>query len=68
MVPDPFNIFQHSQIGADFKLTTHAPLSRAGDYVEFLAESDCLVALTACPQDQNLCNGYNISDIRVDWP
>ena len=64
MVPDPFNIFQHSHIGTDFKLSTHAPLSRAGDYVEFLAESDCLVALTACPQDQNPCNGYNITDIR----
>ena len=67
MVPDPFNIFQHSHIEADFRLATRAPLSRAGDYVEFLAEADCLVALTACPQDQNPCNGYSITDIRVEW-
>jgi uncharacterized protein len=68
MVPDPFNIFQHSHIGPDFRLATRAPLSRAGDYVELLAEANCLVALTACPQDQNPCNGYTITDIRVEWP
>jgi uncharacterized protein YcgI (DUF1989 family) len=67
MIPDPFNIFQHSHIEPDFRLLTRAPLSRAGDHVEFLAEADCLVALTACPQDQNPCNGYNITDIRVEW-
>jgi hypothetical protein len=68
MIPDPFNIFQHSHIAPDFALQTRAPLSRAGDYVEFLAEADCLVALTACPQDQNPCNGYIVTDIRVEWP
>jgi uncharacterized protein len=66
-IPDPFNIFQHSHIASDFRLLTRAPLSRAGDYVEFRADADCLVALTACPQDQNSCNGYDITDIRVEW-
>jgi uncharacterized protein YcgI (DUF1989 family) len=51
MIPDPFNIFQHSHIEPEFQLLTRAPLSCTGDYVEFLAESDCLVALTACPQE-----------------
>lgn len=67
-IPDPFNIFQHSHIAPDFRLSTAAPLSRSGDYVEFRADTDCLVALTACPQDQNPCNGYHITDIRVEWP
>jgi len=67
MIPDPFNIFQHSHIESDFQLLTRAPLSCAGDYVEFFADTDCLVALTACPQDQNPCNGYNITDIQVEW-
>jgi uncharacterized protein YcgI (DUF1989 family) len=68
MIPDPFNIFQHSHIAPDFALATQPPLSRAGDYVEFVADTDCLVALTACPQDQNPCNGFNITDIKVEWP
>ena len=29
MIPDPFNIFQHSHIAPDFKLSTKAPLSKA---------------------------------------
>jgi uncharacterized protein YcgI (DUF1989 family) len=68
LIPDPFNIFQHSEIAPDFRLSTRAPLSRAGDYVAFQAEADCLVALTACPQDQNACNAYRITDIRVELP
>jgi uncharacterized protein len=68
MIPDPFNIFQHSEIAPDFRLYTRVPLSRAGDYVAFQAEVDCLVALTACPQDQNACNGYRITDILVELP
>jgi uncharacterized protein YcgI (DUF1989 family) len=65
LVPDPFNVFQRSVIGPDFRLSTLAPLSRAGDHVEFEAHTDCLVALTACPQDQNPCNGFDITDILV---
>jgi uncharacterized protein YcgI (DUF1989 family) len=65
MIPDPFNIFQRSVITPDFSLETHEPLSRAGDYVEFRAEDDCLVALTACPQDQNACNGWHPSGLKV---
>lgn len=37
----------------------------AGDFVTFEAEADCLVALTACPRDQNACNGWTITDIKV---
>jgi uncharacterized protein YcgI (DUF1989 family) len=48
-------------------LLTCPPPSRAGDHVEFLAEADRVVALTACLQDQNPCNGYHITDIRVEW-
>ena len=65
MIPDPLNVFQRSVITPDFRLETHEPLSRAGDYVELRAEADCLVALTACPQDQNPCNGWNPTDIKV---
>lgn len=65
MIPDPLNIFQHTVITPDWKLETHAPRSRAGDFLELEAEADCLVALTACPQDQNPCNGWRITDIRV---
>jgi len=66
LIPDPFNIFQHSFIALDGRLQTREPLSKPGDFVEFHAEVDCLVALTACPQDQNPCNGWRITDIKVE--
>lgn len=65
MIPDPFNVFQHSFIGPDWRLETREPLSKPGDFVEFQAEADCLVALTACPQDQNPCNGWRITAINL---
>ncbi len=65
MIPDPFNIFQRTEITADWRLETREPLSRAGDFVEFQADADCVVALTACPQDQNPCNGWKITDINL---
>jgi len=65
MVPDPFNVFQRTAVAPDGKLETLEPLSGPGDFVEFEAQADCLVALTACPQDQNPCNGWRITDIKV---
>ncbi|KRT74139.1 MAG: hypothetical protein XU13_C0009G0004 [Candidatus Rokubacteria bacterium CSP1-6] len=65
MIPDPFNIFQRTLIRPDWALETVEPLSKPGDFVEFRAEADCLVALTACPQDQNPCNGWTITDVKV---
>ena len=65
MVPDPFNVFQRTAVAPDGRLETLEPLSGPGDFVELEAQADCLVALTACPQDQNPCNGWRITDIKV---
>jgi uncharacterized protein YcgI (DUF1989 family) len=35
------------------------PVSKPGDYVIFRAELDCVVALSACPQDILPINGRN---------
>ncbi|MBI2462531.1 MAG: urea carboxylase-associated family protein [Candidatus Rokubacteria bacterium] len=65
MIPDPFNIFQHTEVTPEWGLVTREPLSKPGDFIELQAEADCLVALTACPQDRNPCNGWTITDIKV---
>ncbi len=46
--------------------TVKEPLSRPGDYIEFEAEGDLIVGLSCCPQDQNPCNAYHITDLRVE--
>jgi uncharacterized protein YcgI (DUF1989 family) len=37
--------------------TFTAPISKPGQYVTFLAELDCVVAFSACPQDLVPVNG-----------
>ncbi|KAM0721042.1 hypothetical protein Q7P37_003327 [Cladosporium fusiforme] len=48
-IPSPFNCFMNVPVdGETGKIEVKAPLSRAGDYVDFVAERDLIVALTAC--------------------
>lgn len=39
------------------------PFSEAGDYIDFQANMDCLVAISNCPQDRSPCNAYNPTPI-----
>jgi uncharacterized protein YcgI (DUF1989 family) len=66
LIPDPFNVFMNTEVAETGQIEVRVPLSKAGDYIEFQAEMDCLVAMTACPQDQNACNGYHITPVRLD--
>lgn len=52
-VPTAFNIFMNVQFGADGKLSVDPPLSKAGDYILFEAETDLIVALTACSAEDS---------------
>ena len=46
------NIFMNIAVLPDgISLDTRPTLSRPGDYIVFRAEMDCIVALSACPQD-----------------
>jgi uncharacterized protein len=65
-VPDTFNAFMNVPCGPDGTLSIEVPLSRAGDYVELRAETDCIVAVAACPADLSACNGWNPTAIAVE--
>ena len=56
-VPAPLNLFMNIPWQADGALSFEAPLSSPGDYVVFRAEMDCVVAMSACPQDLLPING-----------
>ena len=49
--PDPFNLFQNTAPGPDGDFEVGQTLSKAGDYVEFRAEMDVIVVVTACSVD-----------------
>jgi uncharacterized protein YcgI (DUF1989 family) len=48
-VHDPFNIFTTTEMNADGRPFYLPCDARKSDYVELIAEIDCLVAISACP-------------------
>lgn len=66
LIPDPFNIFQNTALDLGTgAMETISPISVPGSRMRLKAEGDCLVALSACPQDLNLCNGGTPTSLRV---
>ncbi|MDP9374389.1 MAG: urea carboxylase-associated family protein [Chloroflexota bacterium] len=64
-IPDPVNIFMHVAILGRGELEFREPLSEPNDYVTFRALADLIVAISACPQDQNATNARNPTDLLV---
>jgi len=55
--PSPFNLFMNIPWNAAGQLSFEAPVGHPGDRVQFRAELDCIVAMSACPQDILPING-----------
>jgi uncharacterized protein len=50
-VPSPLNLWMNIPVAPDGRATFEEPVSKPGDYVVLRAEMDCVVAMSACPQD-----------------
>ena len=55
--PSPLNLWMNIPVGEGGKTSWGEPLSKPGDYVVLRAEMDCVVAMSACPQDILPVNG-----------
>ncbi|MGI9412451.1 MAG: DUF1989 domain-containing protein [Hyphomicrobiales bacterium] len=55
--PSPLNLFMNIPWTGDGTLAFEEPRTRPGDYVVLRAEMDCIVAMSACPQDMVPING-----------
>ena len=64
-VADPINLFQNTPVEADGSLGMEVSAAGAGDRVVLRASMDALVAVSACPQDQNPINNWEVTDIRL---
>lgn len=58
--PSPLNLWMNIPVAADGTISWLPPVSRPGDYVILRAELDCIVAMSACPQDKIPINGANM--------
>ena len=60
--PSPLNLFMNIPWTGAGGLSFEAPATRPGDYVQLRAEIDCVVAMSACPQDILPINGLHPTD------
>ena len=55
--PSPWNLFMLAPVKDGRTIEYVRPTSKPGDYVEVTAETDCLMAFSACPDDVYPTNG-----------
>ena len=56
-VPSPLNLWMNTPIMADGTIAWLPTVSKAGDYMVFRSELECVVVMSACPQDLVPVNG-----------
>ena len=64
-MPDPVNFFQNAPIAPDRTFGNEVPTGRAGDKLVLRTLMDSIVAVSACPQDLNPCNGFHPGPLLI---
>lgn len=64
-LPEPFNFFQPTPIGADGRIGGGTSPARPGDRVVLRALMDVIAAASACPQDISPLNDRRLTDIEL---
>lgn len=64
--PSPFNLWMNTPINNN-KAEWLAPVCKAGDYVIFKAEMDCVFVMSACPQDILPINGEDCVPVEAHF-
>lgn len=59
--PGPFNLFMNIPVIDGVRVEVRPPVSTPGSYVTLRAEMDCVLALSACPQDIVPVNGLALT-------
>ena len=67
-VPSPFNIWMNIPVsGKQGEYTWEAPVSSKGDFIKLAAHEDCIVVMSACPQDMTPVNGIGILPSKLEF-
>lgn len=66
VVPQPINVFMRIGIGGGGELEWLPALSRSGDAVTFEALMNCVLVVSACPQDVVVINGAEPTSLAID--
>ena len=66
-VPTPLNCFMNTKFDEHSIMRIEPPQAQAGDSVTFRAEHDCIIALSACPQDIVPVNGHGCTPKAIPY-
>jgi len=66
-IPAPFNVWMNIPIANDGAISWQPPASRKGDHVRFQALVDCVVVMSACPQDMTPVNGIDTQPDALEF-
>ncbi len=64
--PQPINVFMRVPIGAGGRFSWLTASSRPGDAVTLRAEQDCVVVVSACPQDLVPISDAGLSPLAIE--
>ncbi|MFK0247850.1 DUF1989 domain-containing protein [Amycolatopsis azurea] len=65
-IPQPINVFMRIPVGEDGRLSWLTASSRPGDAVTLRAELDCVVVVSACPQDLVSISDAGLSPLAIE--
>jgi hypothetical protein len=65
--PSPLNLWMNIPVASDGTTSWGEPLSKPGDYVILRAQMDCIVAMSACPQDMLPINGADCQPTEAQY-
>ena len=65
--PSPLNLWMNIPVDAEGNTGWGEPVSKPGDYVVLRAAVDCVVAMSACPQDILPINGREASPTEAHY-
>ncbi len=65
--PSPLNLWMNIPVDAEGNTDWGEPVSKPGDYVVLRAELDCVVAMSACPQDILPINGRQCTPTEAHY-
>jgi uncharacterized protein YcgI (DUF1989 family) len=64
-VPQPFNVWMNIPVGPDGAIEFRPTVSAPGDRVTLVAAMDCVVVMSACPQDMVPVNGADMRPVDL---
>lgn len=65
--PSPLNLWMNTPVVDGVSVDWRPPVSKPGDHVVLRAELDCIVALSACPQDMVPINGAGMTPTEAHF-